>query len=129
MSDVHEKEFEELANNIRHWERMRWVSMTVFMAIMAISLNAYFSMQEILSSFNLYIIKIIGIMLVLIFWIQDERIVAYWKAFNIRSHEVEQLLSIAVFTRTPTRGIFSGGTAVRILYLLFFLFWLLQFIM
>ncbi len=126
MPDAKETEFAQIANNIRHWERMRWVSMTVFMAIMAVSLNSYFTIQSKINQFNSYLLRIGELLIVLIFWVQDERIVAYWKAFKQRSHQVERDLQIAVFSTTPARGLFSAGTAVRVLYALFFIFWLAQ---
>ncbi|MBU0908549.1 MAG: hypothetical protein KKA54_13470 [Proteobacteria bacterium] len=121
------KEFEEISNNVRHWERMRWVSMTVFMAIMAVSFNAYFSSGTQIGQFNSYLLRITGIAMVAVFWVQDERIVAYWKSTRERAKEVEKELGIKVFSITPHRGLFSSGTAVRILYSIFLILWVFQF--
>ncbi len=126
MSDHKHKEFEEISNNVRHWERMRWVSMTVFMAIMAVSLNAYFSWGDKIGQFNLYALRIVGIAMVAIFWVHDERIVAYWMFTRDRAKEVETDLGIKVFSITPYRGLFSSGTAVRALYSIFFVLWICQ---
>jgi hypothetical protein len=126
VTEHREKEFEELANNIRHWEQMRWVSMTVFMAIMAVSLGAYLEKKDKIDVFSAYCIRTVCVMIVLIFWVQDERIVKYWSAFRDRARQVEKKLDICVFSASPARGLISAGTAVRILYTIFLLFWIAQ---
>ena len=129
MSRYKSQEFEELSNNIRHWEKMRWVSMTVFIAIMAVSLNAYFSKDITINNFNSYYLRLLGVAIVFIFWVLDERIVAYWKSFKERAHDIEKEIGIEVFSKTPKRGFFSAGTAVRVLYALFCAFWVAQLIL
>ena len=119
-----DREFEELSANIRHWERMRWVSMTVFIALMGGALTGYVSWRADLET-SLYIaLRVIGVLLVLIFWVQDERIVAYWAHTRKRALELEEESGIKVFGATPPRGLFSAGSAVRLLYVLFLGLWL-----
>jgi hypothetical protein len=120
-----EKEFIQLSENIRHWERLRWMSMTVFIAIMFGTLTALFNWDEDLSNTHQLFFKIVGFILVVVFWVQDERIVSYWLSFRERAKEVEKENNIKVFTVTPKRGLISAGTAVRILYVTFAVVWLL----
>lgn len=120
-----EKEFVQLSENIRHWERLRWMSMTVFIAIMFGALTALFKWDDGLSNTYQLFLKIVSFVLVFVFWVQDERIVAYWLSFRDRAIEVEKDNNIKVFTVTPERGLLSAGTAVRILYATFVVVWLL----
>jgi len=124
METKRDREFQELSNNMRHWERMRWVSMAVFIAIMGGSLTGLFTWRQALEPVHYRLIKVLGLFLVVIFWVQDERIVAYWKATKRRAHEIEKEEGIQVFSITPRRGLFSAGTAVRVLYFLFFSVWI-----
>lgn len=117
-------EFVELANAIRHWERMRWVSMTVFIATTAALINARFGVVGQPISLPATVSNFAGALITLIFVVQDERIVTYWKSFMARARNVEVVLEIAVFSNTPRRGFLSAGNAVRILYGAFASFWL-----
>lgn len=119
-------EYQELASNIRHWEQMRWVSMTVFMALMVASIGAMISNDIRLDGLTSQLVRVVGLSIVLIFWVQDERIVAYWVSMRARACEVEKDLGIEVFSRTPKRGLFSAGSAVRALYLILAVFWCIQ---
>ena len=74
MAINNETEFSQLADNIRHWERLRWISMTIFIAIMFGGLTVLFKYGGVLSDSYQKIIKAIGLILVSVFWIQDERI-------------------------------------------------------
>jgi hypothetical protein len=126
MEPNKDREYSELASNIRHWEQMRWVCMTVFVALMFVAAGALFSVDFRLDHFELRLVQVGALLMVTIFWVQDERIVAYWDSARTRAREVEKELGIEVFSRAPKRGLFSAGTAVRCLYLLFMSFWVIQ---
>lgn len=124
--DKEKLELTELGLNIRHWENLRWVAMTVFIAIMGGIAAAILGAGGIQIPKHLNIFtKIAGLLFVVIFWIQDERIVAYWRTFRARAIIVESTIGIAVFSSNPKRGVFSAGTAVRILYISFLVAWIL----
>jgi hypothetical protein len=120
-----EIEFSQLSENIRHWEKLRWISMTVFIAIMFGGLTALFQYHAVLTIKYQTAIKVIGLIIVFVFWVQDERIVQYWFAYKLRAHEIEEKNNIKVFSVSPERGIFSAAYAVRGLYLTFFVVWLM----
>lgn len=121
----HQFEFNQLSENIRHWEKLRWVSMTVFIAMMFGLATALFQWNGHLLPSQQTALKVISLVLVVIFWIQDERIVQYWFAYKIRAHSVEDLLQIKVFSASPVRGVLSAGNAVRSMYIAFFIMWIL----
>ncbi len=117
-------EHDALAENVRHWERLRWVSMTVFLVISGGAFQGYAAWNGNLPpSFRLYL-TVLGVAITIIFWVQDERIVTYWKSFKERAQAIETKLGIQVFGVTPKRGLFSSGTAVRVMYLLFLIIWI-----
>lgn len=113
-------ELTELGLNIRHWENLRWISMTVFMAIMgglgAAILGA--GGVQIPKSFTT-ISKYAGLLLTVIFWVQDERIVAYWRNYRERAKTIEASIGYQIFSTSPKRGLVSAGVAVRALYVSF----------
>jgi len=116
-------EHHSIAESIRHWERLRWVSITVFLVISGGAFQGYSTWDGGMPPIFRTFLAGLGLMITFIFWIQDERIVAYWKSFMERAREIEEDLEIKVFGVTPKRGLFSAGTAVRLLYLLFFATW------
>ena len=129
MNDLRDREFEEIANSVHHWERMRWVSMTIFMAVMAVAITGSFSTGQGSIGIPKVVLYLGGLLFCIIFWIQDERIVVYWKAFIQLAREFEDEHEICVFSRMPPRPFISSGTAVRTLYFSFTAFWAVNSVM
>jgi len=123
MCDLRDREFEEIANSVHHWERMRWVSMTIFMAVMAVAITGGFSTGQGSIGIPKIVLYLGGLLFCFIFWIQDERIVVYWSSFVQLAREFEEKHEICVFSRMPPRPFISAGTAVRALYFAFTAFW------
>jgi hypothetical protein len=126
MDGLKDREFEEIARSIRHWENMRWATMTVFMAAMGAAISTTLLPNKI--NFSQLMLRLGSLMLAFIFWVQDERIVAYRNAFMERARQFEKENSITVYSVTPPTSLFSGGNAVRVLFLLFSIFWTFHFI-
>jgi membrane associated rhomboid family serine protease len=80
------EEYREVGENIRHWQSMRFISMTVFIGIMAGLLAALFQWTGTTPSLGRVFLRIVGVVVVVIaFWIMDERIVWYWQCFLYRA--------------------------------------------
>lgn len=118
-------EYRDVGENIRHWQHMRFTSMTVFMAVSAGLLNALFQWKANLPILASISVRVMGIMSVLVFWIQDERIVKYWQGYSARAKALEKILKFQQYSTTPPRNrIFTSGNAIRLLYIAFLVFWL-----
>ena len=118
-------EYRDVGENIRHWQHMRFTSMTVFMAVSAGLLTALFQWRANLPILASISVRVIGVMSVLVFWIQDERIVKYWQHFSTRAKALERVLKFQQYSTTPPRNrIFTSGNAIRLLYTTFLVFWL-----
>jgi len=117
-------EYQIAAENIRHFQNLRFASMTVSMAIMGGLFAGLFQWTEVLTSFTRSALESAGLVVALVFWIQDERIVVYWKHFIHRAIALEKGLSYEQYSTQPTRRRFTAGNAFRVLYLVLTLFWL-----
>jgi hypothetical protein len=116
------EEYVEVGENIRHWQNMRFVSMTVFMAIMGALAAGLFQFTE-APPMGRIALRAAGLLIAICFWIMDERIVTYWKAFVARAQWLDERLGFQQYRRMPARGVITSGNAVRALYLMFVLFW------
>jgi len=118
-------EYRDVGENIRHWQNMRFTSMTVFIAVMAGLLAALFQWSANLTSVARISVRIAGVLAVLVFWVQDERIVQYWQHFLARARALEKELGFQQYSSTPPRNrILTSGNAIRFLYFMFFVFWI-----
>lgn len=118
-------EYRDIGENIRHWQHMRFTSMTVFMAVSAGLLNALFQWKVSLPMLANISIRVMGIMSVLVFWIQDERILKYWQGYSARAKALEKILKFQQYSTTPPRNrILTSGNAIRLLYITFLVFWI-----
>lgn len=118
-------EYREVGENIRHWQQMRFVAMTVFMAVTAGLLAALFQWKTNLTTVANTSIRVMGMLSVIVFWIQDERIVQYWQHYSNRAKTLEEELSFQQYSTTPRRNkIVTSGNAIRLLYFAFLVFWI-----
>jgi phage shock protein PspC (stress-responsive transcriptional regulator) len=118
-------EYREVGENIRHWQSMRFTSMTVFMGVMAGMLAANFQWSKDLTDIVRISVKVLGLLAVVIFWVQDERIVKYWQSYVSRAKVLEEELKFKQYSSTPRRNIiFTSGNAIRLLFLMFSIFWI-----
>jgi len=118
-------EYSEVGNNIRHWQQMRFTAMTVFIAVTAGLLTAIFQWRENPTSLASISIRLMGILAVIVFWVQDERIVQYWQHFTARAKDLEVELGFEQYSKTPRRNqLITSGNAIRLLYFTFLVFWI-----
>jgi membrane associated rhomboid family serine protease len=117
-------EYREVGENIRHWQHMRFTAMTVFIAVSAGLLAASFQWKANLTPMTGISVRLMGVLSVIIFWVQDERIVQYWKNFSARAKALEKELKFQQYSTMPPRNrLITSGNAIRLLYIMFFVFW------
>jgi hypothetical protein len=122
--DAIKAEYFDLSENLRHWGNLRFHSLTVFIAVMG-GLFALLSQSGlIISSIMLIVLKFMGVVIVIIFWIMDERIFLYWSSGIERIRLLEKELDFRQFSNFPHRGFITSRNAVRLLFMVFCVFWI-----
>jgi cation transport ATPase len=124
MSEILDKEYNQIAKRISHYENMKLSFLSIFVALMIAMM--FLAIGSKVADYTLWPIRIGALFIVLLFWLQDLRLVGYWKALRDRSLEIETDLGIRVFSVTPRKHIVSGSALISLLYMLFFIFWLVQ---
>jgi hypothetical protein len=121
-------EYLDVSENIRHWANIRQQQWTVFIAIIAALIALLFQPSATLTSLARFAMKVAGMLIVIIFWVMDERVMKYWDSCRHRACVLEKELEFQQYLTTPSRGIITSKNAVRLLYFLVLVFWLLAMI-
>jgi hypothetical protein len=81
------------------------------------------------SQFIYYATRAGGLLATYIFWIFEERLIAYIRYFQSRANELEQSLGYKVFSARPNpkTKLFQTRSATRLLYGAVAFFWLISF--
>jgi len=104
--------------------------MTVFMGVMAGLLAANFQWGKNLTDAARISVKLLGLLAVVTFWVQDERIVQYWQSFVARAKVLEEELKFKQYSLTPQRNvILTSGNAIRLLFFMFTIFWIIALVL
>jgi len=117
-------EYMDAGENMRHWANIRFAQMTLFIAITAGILAGLFQSSSALAGTARIALKIGGLVVTLVFWLLDERAMAYWRHFRGRAIELENALGFQQHARAPAAKILSSANAIRVLYLSILLFWI-----
>jgi hypothetical protein len=125
------EEYREVGENMRYWGNMRFVSMTVFIAIMAGLITALFQWGRAAGgtvTTAQISIRLGGVLVTLLFWVMDERFLTHFIHFLRRGVALEKELGFQQYSTSPPRGIFTARNAGRLLYLMFLSFWIITLI-
>jgi hypothetical protein len=116
-------EYLEASNNQRHFQTARFAQLTVYLAIMGVLLNLLFGGSATTSATTRIVLQASGLIVTLLFWIRQERTMAYWYHFVTRAAELEKELGFKQFCTRPPAGILSSFKAMRLLFIILALFW------
>ncbi len=117
-------EYLDVSENIRHWENMRFAQLTVFIATMACLAGAIFQAIGSLTDMARIFLKVAGVLIVIIFWAMDERVVQYWKSYRRRATALEKELDFQQHSTAPPRRFITSRNAVRLFFMLLLVFWI-----
>lgn len=120
-----EEEYKEVSNNIRYYGSMRFVLLTLFGTLSATIMAALFLGTTTPLLPTKVILKILGLVLVLVFGVMDQRTSEYWSALWVRAVELEAKLNYSQYKGRPYRRIMSITNAARLLYLTMLVFWII----
>jgi hypothetical protein len=117
-------EYLDASANQRQFQTLRFAQLTVFLAISGFLLNALLSPTLPLSDPGKHALKAGGLMVSLLFWVHQERTMAYWSHFVRRAAELEGELGFQQYRTRPKSGMFSSFKAMRLFFLLAAAFWI-----
>lgn len=120
-----EEEYKDVSNNIRYYGSMRFVLLTLFGTLSAAIIATLFLGTITPQAPAKVILKVLGLVLVLVFGLMDQRASEYWSALWIRAVELEAKLNYSQYKARPHRRIMSITNATRLLYLTMLVFWII----
>lgn len=120
-----EEEYKDVSSNIRYYGSMRFVLLTLFGTFSATIMAALFLGTTPLNLPAQVILKALGLLLVLVFGIMDQRASEYWGTFWRRAVELEAKLNYSQYKARPHGRIISITNATRLLYLGMLIFWII----
>jgi len=126
---VHLEEYKDLSSNMRQYANMRFAQLTLFIAMTAGLLNLLFGSNHTTSDPLRDVLKGIGILITVVFWIMEERAVGYWNHFRHRAVELERELGFRQYSTRPERTLIRSSNAARLLYGAIMAFWLTALLM
>ncbi len=117
-----EHEYMDASSNIRHWSTLRFAQLTIYIAITGGLLNVYFGRGP-LPAVSAILLSIAGVLLSILFLILQERTMMWWYMFVVRADELEKDLGFRQYSARPPAGLFSSRNAIRLLFALMIIFW------
>ena len=120
-----EEEYKEVSNNIRHYGSMRFVLLTLFSTLSASIIAALFLSANQPPMPTKTMLKCLGIVLVVVFGLMDQRASEYWSSFWKRAMELEATLNYSQYKARPYRRTISITNTTRLLYLAVLVFWII----
>lgn len=118
-------EYNEVAQNIRHYSNLRFAIFTIFFAVIGGVGFVAFGKGQFDEHASL-VARFIGIPVIMIFWLYEERAGLRFHHFDKAAVELERLLGYTQFTTSPApRSYLPDATIVtRLFFLILTLFWL-----
>ena len=120
-------EYVDVSHNLRQFMTMRFAQLTVYLGLTGVLLNLVFTGNAKVSPYGSLVLQVGGLVITLIFWVHQERTMAYWNHFMRRAIELEADLGFQQYsTRPSTRGI-TSFKAMRLFFAIMTLFWVSSF--
>lgn len=116
-------EYTTLLENMRHYHDHRFKQLTLWSAITAVLVTTAYGKIAITDKL-IFIVKLLGIVVSVSFFIMDLRVVDHWRHFFQRVKQLESFLGFEQFLTRPKRRLFSSTYATRLLYLFIMIFWI-----
>jgi hypothetical protein len=120
-------EYLDASANQRQFMTMRFAQLTVFLAISGFLVNIIFSESFVLPKYGDVVLKLGGLIVALLFWVHQERTMAYWNHFVQRAAELEKELGFNQYRSRPSAGLISSFKAMQAFYAIIVLFWISTF--
>jgi hypothetical protein len=116
-------EYLDASNNQRQFQTLRFAQLSVYLAIMGVLLNIIVKDASTTNQVARWLLQFGGLAVTLLFWIHQERTMAYWNHFVRRAAELEKELGFRQYSTRPPSGLLSSFKAMRVFFFLLALFW------
>jgi hypothetical protein len=116
-------EYLDASSNQRQFQSIRFGQLTVYLALAGVLLNLLVGGAASMSSLVRPLLETAGLLITVLFWIHQERTMAYWNHFVQRAAELEETLGFKQYSTRPPSGIISSFKAMRVFFLILTLFW------
>lgn len=110
-------EYLEAGRNMRQFGNIRFAQLTLFVTMTAVILAAVLQTSPAVSDSARLLLKFTGLLVVVVFWLMDQRAMDYWHHYRHRAIELEAALGYEQYTSCPAHALLSATNAVRLLYL------------
>ena len=117
------EEYKDASANMRHYSNLRFAQLTIFVAVTGGLIAILIKDKGIGEAPAKLMIKVMGIFMVFVFWIMEERIIRYWETHRRRAEELEDQLRYLQYKTRPKGKLIRGRTAARLLFGGIIIFW------
>jgi hypothetical protein len=116
------EEYRELSVNLRHYSNMSYVNLTLALAVQAALLTTV--LRDPPPPVTVHVLMGLGgMLLTALFYVNEHRMRAYWTAYFRRAAELEEKLDFASYQQAPRHSLIRSSVAIRVVYIVLFLFW------
>lgn len=116
-------EYKEIGQNLRQYGNMRFAQLTLFLVASGYLFRIKYEAKLPLTNDQCVCTGVVGIILTLCFWLMEERAADNWFDCNQRAKVIESQIGCAQYTSRRTKKLFSAGNAVRVIFIVSFVFW------
>jgi dipeptide/tripeptide permease len=114
--DHSEKEYFDTSANMRQYANMRFAQLTLTVAATGALIATLAGHDKPVSDDLATVLKTVGVIVALVFWVMEERAADYWHHFANRAVSLEQVLGFEQYSRRPVQKLFTATNAARLLY-------------
>jgi hypothetical protein len=125
MTPLAVEEYREIGLNLRHYSNMQYVNLTLALAAQAALLTTLLRNPP-LPTATRVILSAGGALITILFYVNEHRIRLYWTCYFRRARELDDLLNFAQYVKAPGRSVVSSGMAIRALFIVLFIFWIVS---
>ena len=126
---MNKDEYSELCTNLRHYHKMQFAELTVFLGVTAALLKFVYASD--VPQNLILIFKIMGSIVSFLFFIVDTSNMHVWDKFIKRASELEKSMNYKQYSsllESPKFRIRPAKTAVSVFHLIVLAFWMMQII-
>lgn len=123
------EEYRNVNENMRHYGNMRFKQLTLFNVMNGALVAGFIAVvtgagkDKPIAEILRLGFEILGIILVVLFALLEERSSDYWNRFHKRAQRIECMLGLRQHRERPRGVIFTATNATRVLYFVVLVFW------
>ena len=118
------EEYRDASANMRHYSNLRFAQLTIFFAVTG---GLILGVTQGSESLDRDALRFAGLVVVLAFWVLEQRILNYWEVHRRRAKELEPPLGFKQYSYREKHNILdhliSGRWATRVLFAGAIVFW------